>query len=130
MISKVSMNNREILVVDYSNKSEKQMLDLVMEAKKAILADNRPVLLLSIYNDKSYATPKFMMALRQETPEVLHLIRNQAVVGLNATKKMILKGYNFLFRRNIRAFDTADEAIKFLADATKTDKDIPEYWKY
>ncbi len=83
MVSKVFSSDKEVLVVDYSNCPEAKMLELVAEAKRTILLDNKPVLLLSIYNDRSYATPKFMMTIRKETPEIMHLISKQAETSRN-----------------------------------------------
>jgi hypothetical protein len=52
-----------------------------------------------------------------------------ALVGLNETKKLILKGYNHNFQRNFKVFETRDEAVRFLLDEKTTDKDFPEYLK-
>ncbi len=103
------------------------MIEKVIAAKDTILAGNAPVLLLSIFNDKSYATPLFMRTIERETKAILPLLDKQAVTGLNTTKKMLLKGFNFLFRWNIQNFDTVEEAINFLVDEKTTDKNFP--WK-
>ena len=67
--------------------------------------------------------------LRKETTDVLPFLDKQAVVGLDPVKKLILKGYNFLVKRNIRAFDTREEAITFLLNEHTTDRDVPDYLK-
>ncbi len=103
------------------------MVALVDEAAKILITNNRPQLLLSIYNDRAYATPKFMNAVRAEGSRFMHRVEKQAIVGLNKTKKIILTGYNLTFDLNVRSFDTKEEAISFLVDESTTDKDVPEH---
>jgi hypothetical protein len=111
-ISKAIKNNKEILIVDYSGCREIEMMVLLS--------------VISIY-DGTRVTVKYMDCVRKMTPEVLHLVEKQAVVGLDPIKKTILMGYNYLFERNIRAFDTKEEAIDFVVDETTTDRDVPDH---
>jgi hypothetical protein len=99
------------------------MIALVTELKSTILEEGKRVLLLSIYNDKAYVTPRYMRHVENATREVFDLIDKQAITGLNKTKQLILKGYNFLFGTNIQSFSTKDEAMKFLLDESTTDKE-------
>lgn len=127
MITKIKKENIEILILDYSDCNEDQMIEIAVKAKPMILAATRPLAILSVFNDRAYATPKFVMALKKETAEVIHLIDRQAVVGLNDSKKIILKGFNFLFRINIKAFDTTEEALQFLVEDSRSYREIPDY---
>ncbi|HEU5292082.1 MAG TPA: hypothetical protein VFU05_15635 [Cyclobacteriaceae bacterium] len=120
-IEKVVSGNNEVIIVDYSDCKEDQMVALVTEVRKQVFAGDKQVCILSIFNDKSYATPKFMRQVEGETENARHLVKKQAVTGLNDTKKMILKGYNFLFQKNIPAFNTKEEALEFLLDDSTTD---------
>lgn len=91
------------------------MIDLLIEFRTLLISNNKPQLILSIFNDRSYATPKFMQAFRTvKREEAIALIEKQAVVGLSDTKKLILKGYNFIFNRNIPSFDSTHAAIDYL----------------
>jgi hypothetical protein len=121
-IEHIKVESSEVYIIDYSDCKEAEMIVLVSQLKEKILTGNKKVLILSIINDRCYVTSKFMRHAEKETGEVLHLIEKQATVGLNETKKMILKGYNFLFRKNIKAFDTRDAAFDFLIDEKTTDK--------
>jgi len=120
-IEKIAKGNTEIFVVDYSDCKESEMIEIVIEVKKQVISGKEPVCILSIYNDKSYVTAAFMRQVENETREALPFIKKQAITGLNDTKRMILKGYNFLFRKNIQAFDTREQAFEFLADESTTD---------
>lgn len=115
-------DNREILIIDHSNCKESEMIERLGELAKLIQRENKPILLLAIFNEKSYATPRFMREAEKESKAYLHLIDKQAVMGVSGVKKWILKGYNLLFNRDIRNFDTIDDAIKFLVDENTSDK--------
>lgn len=110
-IEKITKDGRDIFIIDYSDCKEYQMISLIQTLKKQVLLFDKPVSILSVFNDKSYATPAFMREIKAATRETIHLLDREAVVGLSDTKKMILKGYNFLFNKNIQAFDTREIAI-------------------
>lgn len=113
-IEKVTMDGRDIFIIDYSDCKEYQMISLIQSLKEQILLFDKSVSVLSVFNDKSYATPAFMHEIKAATRETSHLLDREAVVGLSDTKKMILKGYNFLFGKNIQAFDTREVAMQHI----------------
>jgi len=105
----------EIIVVDFSNCKEDQMIQLLRELRSSLIANNRPELILGIFNDRSFITPGFMKVFKNERrEEAVPFIYKQAIIGLSETKMIILKGYNFFFNRDIKAFSSKDEAINFL----------------
>ena len=112
-IEQISIAGKDIFIIDYSGCKERQMVDMIVSLKEQILTFNKPVSVLSIFTT-SYATPAFMQALRVAAHEVNHLLEKEVVVGLSNPKKMILKGYNLLFNKNVQAFDTREEAMKHL----------------
>ncbi len=122
-IEKIEKFFKEVYIIDYSDCKEAEMIGLVTELKKQVVGEGRPILILSVFNDRCYITPKFMRHAEQQTREALHLIEKQAMVGLSETKKIILKGYNLLFRKNIKTFDNREEAMAYLLDENTTDKD-------
>jgi hypothetical protein len=114
LVSELTIEGKTVFRIDYSGANEQQMISLLKELQKQLEAKNKPVLILSIYNDKNFATPHFMRAVEEVTAAVLPLIDGQAIVGLSFTKKLILKGYNLMFNKNYLDFDTEEEAIAFL----------------
>jgi hypothetical protein len=113
-IRKIARDQDEIMVIDYANLNEAEMISVASQAKQAILINNKPVLVMTVFNNKSYITSTFMRHSERETKEVIHLVQNVAFVGLSPVKKMILRGYNFLFQRNFLAFDSEEEALAHL----------------
>ncbi len=113
-IRKIVKNQQEIFVIDYTNLTESQMMAVASEGKRQLLANNKRVPVLTIFNHKSYVTPAFMRHSERETKEVIHLVKDVAFIGLSPVKKMILKGYNFLFQKSFLAFDSEEEAIAHL----------------
>lgn len=123
----ITYKNKIVIILDFRGCKEHEMIDIVMEAKEKIKTLNTSVLLLSIYSTKNFITPKFMGVVEEQSTEMLHLLDKQAIVGLTPVQKLILKGYNFLLKRNIQNFDTEESALSFLLDPTTTDKDFKIY---
>ena len=115
----------EILVIDYTGCKEAQMIQLITKFRELIQTHSKPVLILSIFDDDTYATPAFMRHAELETGEVIRLIEKAAFVGLSQTKKIILQGFNVLFGRSFQTFDTQEEAIRYLVDRSTSDKKSP-----
>ncbi len=124
-ITRIKRNNKEILVVDFSNCKEEQMIKIVSEVRSLLIAENKKQLILSIFNEKSYLTPKFMRHFEKDKREAILFIEDQAVIGFNHPKMMILKAYNFFFNRDIKAFNSQEEAIRYLLDDFKPSKVSP-----
>jgi len=120
MVREILVSNKKVFIIDYSNQKEAEMIADVLDLKERIIKQSSPALIMTIFNDKSYATPKFMRTVEQTTREVERLLGKQAIVGLNQPKKLILKGYNLLFRKSIRDFDSQEEAMRFLLDDLST----------
>lgn len=128
-VKKLIIAGQTILEIDYADLNEAEMKDLVVEAKNIALAENRPLLVLSIFNNKNYLTPGYMRHTEKSIADVLHLIDKQAIVGLSFTQKFILTGFNIILQRNFETFDTRDDAIRYLLDKDNRETDLPEHFK-
>jgi hypothetical protein len=107
--------SKEILVIDVSDLKEEDMIKLLMQYRDKIIAEKSSRLILTIFNDKTFVTPKFMETVyRYRLAEVQSLLLKQAVIGLNQPKMMILKGYNLFLNRNLTPFNTKEEALDYL----------------
>jgi hypothetical protein len=69
---------------------------------------------MALFNEKNFLTPKFMRHFETDQREVVAFIAKQAVVGLTTPQKMIVKGYNIFQNRDIKSFDSEEEAMRFL----------------
>jgi hypothetical protein len=104
----------KIFVIDYRGCKGEEMMRTATALKDLMLSQNKPMSVLTIFDDHTYVTPRFMRHAESETRSVLHLIYKMAYLGLSPTKKIILNGYNFIFQRNFQAFDTHEEAVAYL----------------
>src|SRR5262245_34787173 len=93
-VSKKEYLDKEILVIDYSDCKEAEMIERLMYAKELLQRENKPMRVLCLLNNKNYATPNFLRSVERVNTEVPELILKQAVVGLSSVQKMILKGLN------------------------------------
>jgi hypothetical protein len=113
-VQKLWVGETEIVSIDYSDCNEHEILQLSSEMAALVAAENKPFLALSIFNGKNFLTPRVMRHLEALAKPVNHLVIKMAVVGLSPTKKIILKGYNLLLKRDFKAFDSRDDAIAYL----------------
>lgn len=128
-VKKIVVDGQAILEIDYSDCHETAMKALVTEAVEIAQTENRPLLVLSCFNEKNYITPSFIRHVEKTVTPVVHLIDKQAILGLSFTQKFILKGLNIFLQRNFNAFDTRDEAIRYLLDKNIRETDLPDHFK-
>jgi hypothetical protein len=107
---------KEVLILDYSNCKEVEMIKVFDDAKDFIQRVNKKVVTLSIFNNRNFVTPKFVRHLESELREVDGLITRNSVVGLSITQLWILKGINAWYKKKIFPFKTEKEALNFLTE--------------
>jgi len=90
------------------------MIALATAARELILTENKNVLLLSILNDRTYATPKFVRHLEKELLVAEPLIVKNAVTGISAVQQWIVKGINLWHMCKLHPFNSAGDALDFL----------------
>lgn len=110
-VSRLIVNSKEILVVDYSNCRETEMIKRLTYAKELALAENRPIRLLNVFNEKCFITPTFMRHAENIYTQARHLVERHAVIGLSTVQKMILKGFNLFADKKLHNFNTREESI-------------------
>lgn len=96
------------------------MIEVFETAKSLVQIENKHVVVLNVLNENTFINSNFMQHVRQHLPEVEGLVDKQAVIGLTAIQKWIVKGMNLWYERKIYSFDSIDEALEFLtADELK-----------
>ena len=110
----IKYKTKEILEIDYSDLKEAGMITLISDAKRLILEQQKPVLLLSIFNNKNFASPKFVRHIETELKVAEHLIKKNAIVGLSSIQLWIVKGINRWHKRQLHPFNSKDDALEFL----------------
>jgi len=118
-IWKIVHKGKEISVLDYSGCKPDKMIKLFMERKRLVQAENKPVLVLSIFKD-NYVTPEFMRVVEKGVQEIESLIERNAIIGLSEIQKWILKGMNLWYKKQVHHFDSYDEALDFLVGDNHT----------
>jgi len=113
-VRKIFHKDDEITIVDYSGARENEMIATVEAASNRILHEGKETLVLSIFNNKNYVTPKFMRQVEATLKKADHLIVKNAVIGLSSTQQWILKGVNLWYKKKIYHFDSEQEALNFL----------------
>lgn len=125
-VNKVEYSGKEILVIDYSDSKEAEMIQRLMYARNLVLSENKRVLILSVFNKKNYATSNFVKQVEQVNAEMSYLIVKQSIVGLTSVQKWILKGLNLfkLEKNKILDFQTTEEAFMYLVEDSKSERPV------
>lgn len=128
-VRKIEIDQQVIFEIDYSDCNTEQMISLLSKLQELVLAEKNPCLILGCFAQRNFLTPTFVRYAEKVTKETLHRIKKMAITGTTTPQKFIIKGYNILFQRNFKLFDTREEAIRYLLDPTTFDDDLPEYFK-
>lgn len=93
------------------------MIELGTLATDYLLSCDGPQLTLTNYRN-TYATPAYVRHMESKAPLVKHLIKRNALVGLNTAKMMILKGFNLLLGTDFRSFASEQAGVEYLLGET------------
>jgi hypothetical protein len=124
-ITVLKYGRKSIVEVDYSDCKEQAMIKLLDALEQEMALKNEPQLILSIAMQELCGD--WLCGGWKMTARNIHLIDKMAIVGISATQAVILKGYNFMFKRNFRAFDQRESAIAYLLDDSTSDRNPPDY---
>ncbi|HCW06105.1 MAG TPA: hypothetical protein DGG95_01925 [Cytophagales bacterium] len=113
-ISRLVINNKEIIIIDYSDSNEDQMIDILTETRKVVREENKPARILAIFNSRSFLTPKVMQVFNSDRLG-RSLLERQAAIGVSSIKKWIIDGHNTFHNNTIKVFETKEDALDFLA---------------
>ena len=113
-VRKEIYKEKEVLIVDYSGCRGKEMIDIFEEAKKLAQTESKQVVILNIFDNRTYVSPSFMRHIENNLNEVDWLINKNAIIGLSSLQEWILKGMNLWYKRQIYSFETKEQALEFL----------------
>jgi hypothetical protein len=107
---------RKILYVDYRGITEPEeslrVLRLAIEEERK----GKDILILQNY-EGTYANAEFVAEIKRLGAEVKDHLSKNAVVGITGIKKIFMAAYaQFSGEKNLRAFDTEEEALKWLLE--------------
>ncbi len=112
-IQKINHKGKEIIYIDYRNKSEEEMLEIASSLRDFLLSDPGHHLRLVNITDTP-ATRKFTAYIRELGKETKDIPVRGAIVGITGAKKVLLSGYNRLLGGAMRPFDDEESAKDYL----------------
>ncbi len=119
-IWKVIVQRKEIIVIDYSFCKADEMIELAKLAREEITKTDMQKLLLVCFKN-THLHGSYMRYMEQESPAINHLIKRNALVGIDRFKMFILKAFNLLMGTDYRAFRTEQEALAYLLESDTVD---------
>jgi hypothetical protein len=115
-IRKVSRHDKEVIVIDYTNCKDDNMIMIFDEVMSMVLSENRRCFILNVLNSNTFISPKFLRHVEQEAPKYEMLVEKRAVIGISAVQEWILKGINLWSKPKLHKFDSMEEALNFLTN--------------
>jgi hypothetical protein len=107
-------NGKKILYIDYRGMNEEEGIKNVEHQADIMRHLNEKVLVLADYTG-TFATLNFMNRLKKLGKEVLEpKTEKGALIGVVGIKKMLLNTYNLFTGGNLKAFNSEEEALKYL----------------
>lgn len=116
MLKKINHQGKEILYVDYRGcKNEEEMIEILLEAQKTVIEDNKPYLQLTNLSN-SYPTYNYISKAKQVAKETPKIAIKRAIVGIDSpARRVLLKGYNLIVGgKGLQPFNTEAEALDWL----------------
>lgn len=111
---------KQIYYIDYSNlKNEEEFLNAINETNlfRKQNIENKPLksqlMLVDLTN--SFVIGNVFNRLKESGSATKPYLKKQALVGLTPGKAAMLKIYNMFIKDTLNAFNTANEAIEWLA---------------
>lgn len=112
-VQKIQYKGKEIIYVHYGDLKEVQMIETLNQVEDIIVSDNKLHLQLINISD-AFATPGFMAAAKSFGKRTHHLTERSAIVGISGVKALLLRSYNSVSGKKLKAFDTEEEAKEYL----------------
>ena len=113
-VREINVYGQDILWVDYEGcKTPEQMIQIFDKTLDFLIKKNEESLMLTSFKNTSIP-PTFLNYIQEQTPRVAHLIKRNAFIGMNKSKKMIIRGIIESYGFTQIVFDSEHEAIKFL----------------
>ena len=111
----IEHKDKKILFIDFSNCDEKQVLEVIEEARPVVKGQpEKSVLTLTDVTGTKYNS-EVVQALKEYTKENKPYVKAGAVVGLNRIKKMVYNAVMEFSGRTLHAVDSIEKAKDWLA---------------
>ena len=112
-LTKKLYNGKEVIVTDYRELSEDEMLKMLEYLQDMLLEEDKPNARLIHAKGVDLPIP-VRIFLRKMGPKVKHIPSRIAVVGTSTAKKLLLQSYNRIVGGTMRFYDEEKEAIEYL----------------
>ena len=117
-VKKINHKGTEILFIDYEGtKSVEEMVEILKEAQKIVMADNKPYLQLISVIDV-YVMKEYMVEAKKVAKDTPKLATKRAIIGINSiARKILLRSYNLILGKDaVVPFDTLEDAMDWLVE--------------
>jgi hypothetical protein len=115
-LSEVNYKGKYIIRVDLSNLRPEETLAVLPEAKKLIAAQPPHSALILTDVSNSIYTRQVSEEIKEFSKNNQPFVKASAVIGAEGVRLVLLTTVNLLTRREIKAFQTTQQALDWLAE--------------
>lgn len=115
-VNKITHKGVDIVYIDCTNQTGEQMMQTLKEGEQLIFSmGSKSIYLVSNVagSTPNAAFDKYAMEVAKKHKS---LIKYQAVVGLNFTKKVLVNAFAKMTSMNLHIFDTSEQAFDYMAN--------------
>ena len=112
-LSKTIIEGKEIIVVDYRDKTEEQLFVIAEALQEMLLKENKPNLRL-VHVKGVDPSSSFRVFLRKMGKIIGHIPSKVAIIGLSPTKRVVMQAYNKMLGGTMRFYDDEKDGIDYL----------------
>lgn len=113
MILTTNHQGKEIIYIDYRGLNDDEMVETLQKMRDMVLELNKPHLRLVNVTDTN-ASARFRTLMRQIGKEIGHVPSKVAVVGVPASKRVVINAYNVMIGGKMKLFDNEEDAKTYL----------------
>ncbi len=105
---------KKIMRVNFNEcASPEELEELAYKLRDEVVSSSGNLLILNNY-EGVFLNPQFMNKVKELAKAAQGKVDKSAVIGVGGVKRILLNGYNAYAKRNVKAFDTADQAKEYL----------------
>lgn len=114
-VSYITYKGKQILYCDFRDMKAKQevLTNLELMVKFYVEADKKILTLADVRG--TYTDPEITEKIKYYGKAVFALkAEKRAIIGINALRRIVLRGYNLFTNNDLRPFETEEEAKEYL----------------
>lgn len=110
----------KIFYIDFTNLQSENEIDGVLTESKTVIRSSAPKSMINLANvDGMHFNSRIKDMFVEYVKDNSQFVKHSAIVGVNGLKRIVFNGIMKVSGRDVRCFDSVDDAKKWLVERTK-----------